>query len=121
VGIRLWWPDIDLGDPAFEPFWLECEKLDVPVSLYGPSQAKEIGDIGRRHPGLRLIADHVAVRVYNTQADPSPFAHWADVLALADIPNVYIKASGLPEATEESYPFPNAQDYMRQMYERFGA
>src|SRR5687767_13322104 len=26
VGIRLWWPDIDLGDPAFEPFWAEAER-----------------------------------------------------------------------------------------------
>jgi predicted TIM-barrel fold metal-dependent hydrolase len=120
VGIRIWWPDIDVGDPALEPFWAECEKTDVAVSLYGPGQAKAIGDIGRRHPGLRLIADHVAVAVYGPDQPSERFARWPDVLDLASVPNIHIKVSGLPEATNESYPFPEARGYLRQVYERFG-
>lgn len=120
VGIRLWWPDIDLADPAFEPFWAESEKLDVALSVYGPSQAKAIGEIGRRHPGLRLIADHVAVPVFH-RAGSDNFERWDDVLNLDSVPSVSIKASGIQEATDEAYPFPKAREYMKQLYERVGA
>ncbi|MFC2059241.1 amidohydrolase family protein, partial [Chloroflexota bacterium] len=50
----------------------------------------------------------------------SPFEHWSDVLDLVQVPNIYLKVSALPEATHERYPFPKAQEYMRQVYERFG-
>ena len=42
------------------------------------------------------------------------------MLDLVHVPKVYLKVSYLPEATSEQYPFPEAQGYLRQVYERFG-
>ena len=106
-----------LTDGTLEPFWVEAEKLDVPVAVYASGQAKALGEVGRRHPGLRLLVDHLTLRYSEGR---SSFEHWPDVLDLVHVPNVYLKVSYLPEATSEQYPFPEAQGYLRQVYERFG-
>lgn len=106
-----------LIDGTMEAFWREAEELDIPVAIYAADQPKEIGDVARRHPGLRLIVDHFTLHF---RQGHSSFEHWPDVLALTDVPIVFFKASYLPEATSEEYPYPKAQQYLREAYERIG-
>lgn len=106
-----------LEDGTLEPFWTEAEKLDIPVAVYAAYQPKALAEVGRRHPGLRLLIDHFTLRHSNRRP---VFEHWPDVLAMADVPNIYVKASYLPEGTSESYPFPKAQEYLKQAHDRFG-
>lgn len=126
TGIRLMlcFPPQDqwLLDGTLEPFWAKAEELDIPVAVYAPYQARTLGDVARRYPGLRLLVDHLALRVHpvSDPVPPSPFLGWSDLLDLARVPNVFVKVSALPEATDERFPFPEAQQRLRQVYERFG-
>lgn len=124
LGVRIWGLGREqnwVEDGAFEPFWPQAQALSLPVAIYAPNRAARIRDIARRFPALTLLLDHALVRVFETERPPSPFEGWNDILALADLPNVYLKVSGLPEATNERYPFPQAQQRLRELSERFGA
>ncbi len=125
IGIRLMLiaPPADrwLADGTLEAFWAEAEELDVPVAVYAPHQLKLLAGVGVRHPGLRLLVDHLGLRLFRVNEAPSPFADWKEIFGLLVVPNVYLKLSGLPEATAERYPFPRAREYVREVYERFVA
>lgn len=108
-----------LTDGTLDPFWVAAERLDIPVAVYAGDRAPLLGDVARRHPGLRLLVDHLTLH-YSPNRASRVFDRWPEVLALAAVPNVYLKVSYLPEATSEAYPFPRAQDYLRQIYETFG-
>ena len=40
-----------LTDGTIDPFWVEAEKLVVPVAVYASGQAKALGEVGRRTQG----------------------------------------------------------------------
>lgn len=124
VGLRVYDPppdDVWLTDGTLEPVFAACEQRDAPVGVYAPGRAAVLGEIARRHPGLTLLADHVAVSVLHSVASADRLAGWHDLLALEARPNVVVKVSGLPEVTEERFPFPRAQSLVREVYETFGA
>ncbi len=125
IGIRLMLiaPPEDgwLQDGTLEPFWAEAERLDIPIAVYAPHQVSRLAAVGERHPGLRLLVDHLGLRVFRVDEPPSPFEDWDDIFKLVAVPNTFLKVSGLPEATSERYPFPRAGRYLRELYERFGA
>jgi predicted TIM-barrel fold metal-dependent hydrolase len=43
------------------------------------------------------------------------------VLALCEVPNLYLKASNLPELSREPFPYADVVPRVRSVYERFGA
>jgi len=122
VAIRLFWYSDDdrwLSDASLDAFLAEAERLAVPVCVYAPRNVVALHDVAARFPDLRLVVDHLGADLF------SPVAHrfdrWDDVCALAKFDHVYLKVSALPEATGERYPFPAAQERVREAYERFGA
>ena len=124
VGLRVYDPpphDVWLTDGTLEPVFAACEQRAVPVSVYAPGRAAVLGEIARRHPGLTLLVDHLAVSVLHSVAPADRLAGWHDLLALERPPNILVKVSGLPEVTEEPFPFPRAQSLLREVYETFGA
>ena len=46
--------------------------------------------------------------------------HMPALLNLARLPNVAVKATGVPGYSAEAYPFPAMQDYVRQVFDAFG-
>ena len=69
-----------------------------------------VGQIAERHPGVRLIVDHLG-RTRGAQ-DEAGWANLPDLLALAKHPNVAIKATGAPSYSSQPYPFSNIHDYL---------
>jgi len=110
---RSWW-DNGTIDKVFDA----CARLSVPIAIHYPQGAKRLADVKRRFPETVLLVDHMAL-----DHVPNPFAHWDDVLALADLPNLYQKVSFFPEAAkvDEEYPFSGALPRLREIYERYGA
>jgi predicted TIM-barrel fold metal-dependent hydrolase len=47
-------------------------------------------------------------------------SHIPELLALAKLPNVAVKATGAPGYSSEPYPFPAMHAYLRKIYEAFG-
>jgi predicted TIM-barrel fold metal-dependent hydrolase len=100
-------------------FWSDCERLGIPVMALAPGRLGEIAALAERHPGLTIILDHMARR--SELRDAACFADLDELLALAQFPNVAVKASALPCYTTESYPFPGLQPYLRRTFEAFGS
>ncbi|MBI4082022.1 MAG: amidohydrolase [Candidatus Lambdaproteobacteria bacterium] len=107
-----------LTDGTADWLWSACEQEGIPLMVHVPGSVPAIDAIAARHPGLRLVIDHLAID--SSLQDAAAFAHLPQLLALAKRPNVAVKASALPCNTSESYPFRNLHGYIRQVYDAFG-
>jgi len=127
VGVRFtlhhdWAADwLDAG--TLEPLFTAAQDLGVPVFLYAPDQAAQLARVARDHPGLRLVVDHTALRHGPGRGIADNFARWQEVIALARLPNVWMKVSYFPEAAaqSEAWPYPTALQRFRELYEAVGA
>ncbi|HUJ76730.1 MAG TPA: amidohydrolase family protein, partial [bacterium] len=95
-----------------------AEQAGLPIMVFAPGSVPVLDGIAARHPGLRLVLDHLAIA--NHLRDDAAFAHLPQVLALARRPNVAVKVSALPCFTTQPYPFPVLHQYIRQVYDAFG-
>jgi L-fuconolactonase len=99
-------------------FWAAAEKYDIPVMVFAPFAVEKIGEIAERHPGLRIIVDHMGLNVQWRGKDLAP---GVDVLLkFARLENVAVKASCLPCYVDEPYPFPTLHPQIRRVVEAFG-
>ncbi len=100
-------------------FWSGCERLNIPLMALAFGRIKEIGALAERHPGLTIIIDHMGRQ--SALRDEACFADLDEMLALARLPNVAIKASSLPCYTNDPYPFPKLTPYLKRTFDAFGA
>ncbi len=107
-----------LAPGAIDWFWSDCETLGIPISALAFGAVREIGRLAERHPGLTIILDHLARR--SELRDDACFADLDELLALARLPNVAVKATALPCYTNDAYPFANLYPYLRRVYDAFG-
>lgn len=124
VGIRLMtiFPDEQdrFKDGSLERMWPEAERLGIPIAIYAPDDANLIERIASRHPGLTLIVDHIGMDVRSIFKATPPTTDWPNLLRLQRHPNVYIKASAIPEAMVERPPFTRSEEKVKALYEHFG-
>jgi len=105
-------------DGSVDWFWTAAERAGLPVMVFVPGLVRQLGVIAARHPGLRLMVDHLARPV--GARDEAAFADLDELLALARHPNVAVKASALPCYSSEPYPFPGLHRHIRRVYDAFG-
>ena len=107
-----------LDDGTADWFWADCERYDIPVMIFAPFAVAKIGAIAERHPGLRVIVDHMGLNVQWKGKDLAP---GIDVLLkFARMNNVAVKASCLPCYVAEPYPFPTLHPQIRRVVDAFG-
>ena len=110
-----------LHDGEYEWLFVEAEKAGVPVATLATDSLRVLGQVAERHPGLRLTIDHLGGRGgLTTLKDAAAMIHIPELLALAKLPNVAVKATGAPGYSAEAYPYPIMQTYLRQIYDAFG-
>jgi len=107
-----------LDDGTADWFWADCERYDIPVMIFAPFAVAKIGAIAERHPGLRLIVDHMGLNVQWKGKDLGPGIDV--VLKFASMKNVGVKASCLPCYVAEPYPFPTLHPQIRRVVDAFG-
>jgi len=107
-----------LENGAIDWFWPAAERAGLPVMVYVPGLVKRLDAVAGRHPGLKLIVDHLALPI--EEKDDAAFAALNEVLALARYPNVAVKPSALPCYTSETYPFRGLHRRIRRVYDAFG-
>jgi predicted TIM-barrel fold metal-dependent hydrolase len=100
-------------------FWSGCERLNIPLMVLAFGRIKEIGALAERHGGLSIIIDHMGRQ--SALRDEECFADLDEMLALARLPNIAIKASSLPCYTNDAYPFPKLTPYLKRTFDAFGA
>jgi predicted TIM-barrel fold metal-dependent hydrolase len=107
-----------LRDGTADWLWPVAAEIDMPVFLYAPDLLDEVARIARAHPRLRIILDHLAIRTSLRNGEIDPVLD--QLLKLADLGNVAVKATSLPSYVTEDYPFPSLHHRIRRVVEGFG-
>jgi len=108
-----------LADGTADWVWPAAARANLPVALLAPGVLPAIGAIARNHPNLRIIVDHLGIP--RGLKDDAAFAHLPELIALAALPNVAVKAAGLPSyASKDPYPYRSLHPYLRQVIDAFG-
>ena len=108
------WPT----DGTIDWLWPAAERAGLPVALLAAGFLPTVAQVAERHPRLKLIIDHLG-RPSGTK-DDAAWSSLPEMLALAKLPNVAIKATGAPSYSSEPYPSRNIHGYLRQIYDAFG-
>jgi predicted TIM-barrel fold metal-dependent hydrolase len=104
---------------ALDWLWNAADQNNVPIMLNAPEMTEEIGEIATRHPGLRIIVDHLGLRphtVYEDLLEPV-----RPLLSLAHHSNIAVKATCIPSTVPGPYPFRASHEAMRNVVAIFGA
>ena len=114
---RAWWTD-----GTMDWLWPAAERAGLPIALLAADFLPIVAQVAERHPDLKLLVDHLgrpgSSRMQAT--DAAAFANVPELLALARLPNVAVKATGAPSYSSEPYPFRSIHPYLRQIYDAFG-
>ncbi|HEV7799938.1 MAG TPA: amidohydrolase family protein [Burkholderiales bacterium] len=105
-------------DGTLDWLWPAAERAGLPIGLLVPNRCKVAGDIAEKHPGLKLMIDHMA-RPRGSK-DDAGFADLDELLALAKYPNVSVKATGAPAYSSEAYPYRNIHKHLHRIFDAFG-
>jgi predicted TIM-barrel fold metal-dependent hydrolase len=105
-------------DGTMDWLWPAAEKVGTPVATMAWRFLPLFRRIAERHPHLKLIVDHLGL-VRSAQGEAA-FATLGELLKLAKLPNVAIKATGAPGYSQQAYPFRDIHDGLRRIYDAFG-
>jgi L-fuconolactonase len=107
-----------LSGDEIEEFWDACEDLRLPVMCLTLRRPVALDPVAKRHPNLTLIVDHMA------GVGPLAQEGTADALdalvQLARHPRVCVKVSGVPNRSQEPFPFADMHPVVRAIYDSFG-
>ena len=107
-----------LTDGTADWFWDAAERYEIPVMALAPNDVPKLGEVAERHPGLRLIVDHMGL---NSVLRGKPLGPAVDtVIKLARLKNVAVKVSALPCYVDETYPFPSLYPFVQRVVDAFG-
>ena len=107
-----------LKDGTADWFWHAAERYDVPVMAFAPQDVEKLGPVAERHPGLRLIIDHMGL---NSELKGKPLDPAVDqLLKFSRLSNVAVKVSSLPSYVADSYPFRSLHPHIRRVVDAFG-
>ena len=100
--------------------WAAAHRREMPMGLFVVPQLLPVLDrIAAQFPRMRLLIDHLSISPFDKMPDAA--AHLDTLLALARHPNVAVKATGIPSAATDVYPFLSTHDVLRRTFNAFGA
>ncbi|XOV91623.1 MAG: amidohydrolase family protein [Bacteroidota bacterium] len=103
------------ADPGVRALWKQAVDLDLVIELHiGPNYALQVKEAINAFPGCKVLIDHFAEP---HMGNPVEFAN---VLSLADLPNVYMKFSGLSHFADDGPDFLSAIPFTSQVFNAFG-
>ena len=107
-----------LTDGTADWLWVAAERAGVPIMMSVAGASAAVDRIAERHPGLRLVVDHLGIK--SGLKDAEAFAGIPELCTLARRPNVAVKASALPCYTTDPYPFRGVHQHIRRVHDAFG-
>ena len=118
-GVRLSPAEDVTGDwirgPLMPPLWKRCQDLKASMNiLTGTSRLPDIGWLVEKFPALTVVIDHMA----DCPADRPD--ELKKLLALARYPHVFVKVSHTWSVSKLPYPYPDAQEQVKRLYDAFG-
>src|SRR5205085_6618285 len=83
-----------LYDGSLEWLWPAAEREGLPIAMMGGLFLPKFREIAERYPNLKMILDHCGLN--RRGQDAAAFIHLDELVALAKLPNVAVKATGAP-------------------------
>ncbi len=105
-------------DGTMDWLWPAAERAGTPVATMAWRFLPLFANIAERHPNLRLLIDHLGL-VRSAQGQAA-FDTLAQLLPLAKLPNVAIKATGAPGYSAQAYPFRDLHDGLQRIFDAYG-
>ncbi len=106
-------------DGTLDWFWLECARLGIPLMILIGGMSRRAYPVFARYPDTRFIVDHMA-----RPSGAAGAGSWADIddlLALAQLPNTWIKVSSAPNYSDDPYPYADIHPHLKRIYEAWGS
>jgi L-fuconolactonase len=109
-----------LRDGTADWFWPAAEKHGIHLMVLPTGALPEMEAIAARHPGLRMIIDHLSL--HRTKDEPPGVDRAAidRLIMMARYPNMAVKASALPLFSAEPYPYRDLHDTIRRVFDAYG-
>ena len=105
-------------DGTMDWLWPAAEEAGMPIATMAWRFLPLLQQIAERHPNLRLIIDHCGL--VRSAHGPAAFATLDQLLPLAKLPNVAVKATGAPGYSAQTYPFRDLHDGLRRIFDAYG-
>ena len=101
--------------PLMPPLWKRCEDLTVPMTVLAPiTRMPDVIPLMDRTPNLTLVIDHMA----DCPIDQPE--QLEKLIALKRYPNVFVKISHTWSISKQPYPWLDAQQYVKRLYDAYG-
>ncbi len=101
--------------PLMPPLWRRCQSLGVPMTLLAPiSRMPDIQKLVDQFPDLTVVIDHMADCPVDQPKELEK------LIALVRYPKVFVKISHTWSLSRQSYPWLDAQELVKRLYDRFG-
>jgi len=101
--------------PLMAPLWKRCQELKTSMNiLTGTSRLPDVAMLVEKFPDLTVVIDHMA----DCPADRPD--ELKKLLALARYPKVFVKVSHTWSVSKMPYPYPDAQEQVKKLYDAFG-
>jgi predicted TIM-barrel fold metal-dependent hydrolase len=121
-------PEARLDAPDIAWLWDEIERaglvlvLDLGAVGSRSYQTSAVRTIAEKHPNLQIVIAHLGQPRPTAEADKERWHLWQEQIDLGLFHNVWFDNSALPAyLTDEGYPYPSAERYMRMAIERIGS
>jgi predicted TIM-barrel fold metal-dependent hydrolase len=119
LGFRVSFPMSGPDPTEAEWLWRAAEERGFPVMVWAPGRLRSLSNVASMHPNARIIVDHLGLGPADRGATVGDALR--ELMPLASLPNVGVKASALPSHSTEHYPFADLHDHVREVVRRFGA
>jgi predicted TIM-barrel fold metal-dependent hydrolase len=103
------------ADPGVRALWKQAVDLGLIIELHiGPNYAKQAGEAIRAFPGCKVLIDHLSEPLMGNPVE------FADVLDLSQLPDVFMKLSGINHFAEDAPLYEGARPFTHYVIEAFG-
>lgn len=104
-----------ISGPLMPPLWKRCEELKVPMTVLAPvTRMPDVDKLAARYPDLTIVIDHMA----DSPLDQPQ--QLEKLIALKRYPKLFVKISHTWSLSKQPYPFLDAQEQVKRLYEVFG-
>ena len=117
-----WTPEgfAQFGEGADDAVFAAAQRHGVPVFVLLPGRTRLLHRYLRKFPDVQVIVDHCGVELQLGRLHDDALSGFAEVLALAQYPNVSLKWTHAPRLSDRPYPYPDVLAMLLRVVEAFG-
>ncbi len=101
--------------PLMPPLWKRCAELKVPMTVLAPiTRMPDVAALLEKLPELTVVIDHMADCPIDKPEELEK------LIALKRFPKLFVKISHTWSISKQPYPWPDAQQYVKRLYDSYG-